>query len=163
MHQLSKSTWLIVLVCLGSITIHGCGGGSSAAPPPPPPQLATFQLSGPNGSQSFTVAKSALNGGPLNGPGTAWKLMAGNTLMQFTVVATAPWLTVSPTSGTLPAGTSTAIGVISINASSLSCTNYLGGFAVSAPGYQDQTVIAAGLTCVGTDSHGNLLYRVDLP
>jgi len=161
MKQGCRSIFVMVLTWLVSLVPQGCGGGSSAAPPPPPPQLATSQVRTGCG-ETIVLAKSQLNGGPLTGFCTAWALTAGNALMQFTVAATGSWLTVSPTFGTLPAGQSTGIGLLSIDATSLPNTVNRGGFTVSAPGYQDNTVIAVELDCTLTDLKGNTLCKVYL-
>ena len=151
------------LCILAIIVLDGCGG-SSTTPPPPPPPLATSRI-GPGGTELFasiTVAKSTLNGvNPSTlGLNVAWTLTSGSALMNFTATPTASWLTISPTSGTLEPGGSTAIGLLSLDATSLPNARNTGGFTVSAPNYQDNTLIGVEVNCSFTDLHGNPLCQV---
>ena len=140
-------------------TVLGCGGGYTP-PPPSPPQPATSYFTGSGSGllvyQSMTVLKSTLNGSNIStlGLNWAWTLHAGNQLMDFAATPTAPWLTITPTYGTLSPGGSTAIGVVSIDASQAPNARSVGGIQVSAPGYSDDVLIGVELNCSYTSYQG---------
>jgi hypothetical protein len=159
----------LAIAALVLLASPGCGGGSgsstgsggSTSAPPPAPQLAVSTLTA-GGGQSMTAPKSLFTNYHVSGPGAAWVLTAGNVQMDFTAVPTVSWITISPTFGALPSGKNTGIGIITIDASSLPNTINRGGITVTAPGYQDNTVIVIELECGQTDSRGNPLCTLSL-
>jgi hypothetical protein len=65
-----------------------------------------------------------------------------------------PWLTLSPTFGTLLLGGSTLITVTSINTSQMPLSKNIVGFIASAPGYQDNQFLGLEIALAGTNSKG---------
>ena len=164
MTRFSRSILLAFFAWMATCGLQGCGGGSSAAPPPPP-QLATSKI-GASGSgpfaQSLTVPCSILNGANPSPEGIpiAWSLTAGSAPMDFTITPTVPWLTLSPTSGTLLLGGSTSITVTSIDTSQMPLSKNIVGFVASAPGYQDNQFLGLEIAGEGTDFKGNPICLV---
>jgi hypothetical protein len=72
------------------------------------------------------LASSGYTGGPFSPPSVLYSLTnAGGSNLSWTASATANWLSVSPSSGTLAGGASTNVQVsISVNANGLAAGNY---------------------------------------
>jgi hypothetical protein len=158
------SILLAIFVWMATCELQGCGGGGSSAAPPPPPQLATSKIggSGTLAAYSITVPCSLLNGAnpSPNGMPIAWSLTAGSAPMDFTITSTVPWLTLSPTSGTLLLGGSTLITVSSIDTSQMPLAKNIVGFVASAPGYQDNKFLGLEIAFQGQTSNGTKLCEV---
>jgi hypothetical protein len=150
---------------VGAMLLIGCTNTNTTTTSTQVQDLANSYL-GAGGNplfQSTTFRKSQLNGANLStfGLNFVLSLTAGKQPMNFTATPTAPWLTVSPTFGTLQPGGRTAIGIISINATSLPNAKNTAGVTASAPGYTDNTLICIEVNCgVGVDSSGNTLCQV---
>ena len=157
-----RSARNLICVCLVSLALADCG--SSVSAPNPSPSLAVSQIStgGRFAFETLTVSKSQLTGPSTHGLDFAWRVTASSVPMHFTVTPTVPWLTFSPTFGTLEPVGSTDIGLLSLDATSLPNARSTGGFTVSAPGYQDNTFIGVEVNCSFTDSHGNPACEVTL-
>jgi hypothetical protein len=158
-----RSARSLICVCLVSLVLASCGSGVSAPNPSPSP-LAVSHIStgGRFAFETLTVSKSQLTGPSTHGLDFAWRVTASSVPMHFTVTPTVPWLTFSPTFGTLEPGGSTDIGLHSLDATSLPNARNTGGFTLSAPGYQDNTFIGVEVNCSLTDSHGNPACEVTL-
>lgn len=119
-----KSTGLLAQTYQGAITIVGGGSQISVA-------VSLSVTSGGTGAIQATpssVSFSQALGGPA--PSTQTVQLSGGSAASFTAAATAPWLTVSPTSGTTPATLTLAVDATGL----------------SAGAYQGSVLITAGTT-----------------
>lgn len=153
MHRISKAT--LTLLCLWPMgfILQGCGSGGAVQPSTP---LATATVGcAASCEKAQLVPIAAING---TDPATyeipiSCSLTAGANTMKFTTSAstasttTAPWLTVSPGSGTLDPDASTTIDVPSINATGIFDTKNIAVVTVSASGYKNNTQMAVELDC----------------
>ena len=141
------------VICLFTLVVSfsfcGCGSGHLPAPPAAP---NTSAIGCPAGSlpcaASIEVPQILVNG---TDPATygipmSCSVTAGGQAMKFVTVPSQPWFGVSPGNGTLQPGTSTTIGVNSMNSATVSARN-IGAVTVSASGYADNNQMQVELNC----------------
>jgi len=125
------------------IVLTACGGGSDAPsapptpPPPPPPQAATISAS----ATSLTFSSTA--GGANPAAQTVSITNTGGGTLNWTATSSAPWVSVTPSSGTAP--------------STLTITTIIGGLGVGSHN-GSISISASG----ATNSPVTITLRLDL-
>ena len=147
--QLRRRFVICLFTLVVSCSFCGCGSGRLPAPPAP---LNTSAIGCPGGNlpcaASIQVPQILVNG---TDPATygipmSCSVTASSQAMKFVTVPSQPWFGVSPGNGTLQPGTSTTIGVTSMNANNVSARN-IGAVNVSASGYADNNQMQVELNC----------------
>ena len=142
------TTLFLALVMSGSLISCGTNTPPSIQGVP----LATAAVGCPGGSipcsAQIEVSLSLVDGSDpaTYGIPVSCSVTAGGEAMKFTTTTSQPWFAVSPVTGSLQSGESTAIGVPSLNAAGVSGRN-LGQVTVSASGYSTNSQMAVELNC----------------
>jgi len=134
----------LIAICV----LQGCG--TTRPPAISNSSLASSEIGCNNGacSGSVEVPLILVNG---TDPATfglpiSCSVTAGSQAMSFIAVPSMPWFGVSPGSGKLDAGGTTALSVNSMNGSAVSGRN-IGIITLSASGYKDNNQMAVELNC----------------
>jgi hypothetical protein len=141
--------YFLICLFLMSISMNGCGNGHLPAPSASP-DTSSIGCPGNNMpcAASREVAQILVDG---TDPATygipiSCSLTAGSHEMKFITTPSQPWFGVSPAAGDLQPGASTTLGVLSLNAASVSARN-VGVVTVTASGYADNSQMAVELNC----------------
>jgi len=146
---------LALCVCFLSFALASCGSNANVSGS----TLLTSDMTWGSslvqtswGGQTLTILTSSpINGTPLATStyhiNMACILESSSAPMSFTATASGTWFTVQPSVGSLPAFSSTTIGLYSINAATLPFGLNTGVVTISAPGYENNISMTVSLDC----------------